>query len=415
MRVLVTPHHFEIGGSQINALEYAEAVANMPGFDVAVYAPDGVLVDDARARGLELHLTKLNLGAPSPRRIREMTSLVRRLDIDLVHSYEWPTTMDAMLGPNTLLGTPMLASENDVQVTYFLPKSLPMTVCMNSIYEEERAERPDLHLLEVPVDTTSFSPDTVSDERAAAARRECGADDDELLVVVVSRISAHLKIEGLHALAAAAGRLGRDHRFRVAVVGDGPLRPELERTVAAANAQAGRDVVVLLGERSDPRPYYRAADIAVGMGGSALRAMAFGKPLLVQGQQAFWSLLDETTQHTFFAQGWYGLADGVDGVGRCADLLKRLLEMSQDERARLGALGRRIVRERYSLQARARQLADLYTEVHARGGRRTASALRALGTTARLPKFYAARTLYGWRARRAQSAAGPQPASAAAT
>ena len=39
----------------------------------------------------------------------------------------------------------------------------------------------------------------------------------------------------------------------------------------------------LAGEMLDPRPAYAAADVVLGMGGSALRGMAFGKPLVVQG------------------------------------------------------------------------------------------------------------------------------------
>jgi hypothetical protein len=48
MRVLVAPHNFEIGGSQINALELACAVAAKPGFEVILYAPDGELTERAR-------------------------------------------------------------------------------------------------------------------------------------------------------------------------------------------------------------------------------------------------------------------------------------------------------------------------------------------------------------------------------
>ena len=50
---------------------------------------------------------------------------------------------------------------------------------------------------------------------------------------------------------------------------------------------AGRQVVLLTGEIADPRPAYAAADVVVGQGGSALRGMAFGKPLVVVGEGRF--------------------------------------------------------------------------------------------------------------------------------
>ena len=64
VRVLVAPHNFEIGGSQINAIELAAAVAEQPGFDVALYVPDGELASMARDTGLDLHLTELCESAP---------------------------------------------------------------------------------------------------------------------------------------------------------------------------------------------------------------------------------------------------------------------------------------------------------------------------------------------------------------
>ena len=53
----------------------------------------------------------------------------------------------------------------------------------------------------------------------------------------------------------------------------------------------GRQVVLLTGEIADPRSAYAAADVVVGQGGSALRGMAFGKPLIVVGEEGFSELL----------------------------------------------------------------------------------------------------------------------------
>ena len=66
----------------------------------------------------------------------------------------------------------------------------------------------------------------------------------------------------------------------------------------------GRDVVLVTGALLDPRPAYAAADIVIGMGSSALKGMAFGKPLVVQGEQGFWKLLEPATLPIFLAQGF---------------------------------------------------------------------------------------------------------------
>ncbi|MDF2491460.1 MAG: glycosyltransferase, partial [Microbacterium sp.] len=70
-------------------------------------------------------------------------------------------------------------------------------------------------------------------------------------------------------------------------MGDGPARAEIEQRAAAVNAECGEGTVVVTGNLDDPRPAYAAADIALGMGGSALRALAYGAPLIVQGEHGF--------------------------------------------------------------------------------------------------------------------------------
>ena len=86
-----------------------------------------------------------------------------------------------------------------------------------------------------------------------------------------------MKGEGLHRTIDAVRTLGRDLPLRFVIVGDGTARIELERRANEVNTELGRSAVVLTGPLLDPRPAYASADIVVGMGGSALRGMAFGE------------------------------------------------------------------------------------------------------------------------------------------
>ena len=90
-----------------------------------------------------------------------------------------------------------------------------------------------------------------------------------------------MKLEGL--LAAIDVRLvSGSTPLQLVIVGDGPSRPGGRGGRRAREHIGGRRAVVLTGELRDPRPAYAAADVSLGMGGSALRAMAFGRPLVVQ-------------------------------------------------------------------------------------------------------------------------------------
>ncbi|MCY7287554.1 MAG: glycosyltransferase [Cryobacterium sp.] len=364
MRILVHPHTLEIGGSQINAIELAESVAKIPGYDTIVVAEDGVLADDIRGRGLELILAPPRRTTPSPARIGLLNRIVDAREIDLVHPYEWDTTLDVMFGPGLVRGVPVVSTVLSMDVPYFIPRSVPMIVGTRELQTEQSRWRPDVHLMEPPVDTHRNAPGVTG--RATETRRRWNIAPDELLVVVVGRLAARLKLEGVLAAIEAVGRIAVDCRIHLLVVGDGSSRSAIEHAAAFVNATAEREVVTLAGEQLDPRDFYDAADIAIGMGGSALRSLSFAKPLLVQGEAGFWRTLTPQTLPTFLEQGWYGIGDGTRGVDRCETELRSLAGMSVERRAELGRLGRQLVETSFSLDAAGRSLASIYDLVAAR-------------------------------------------------
>jgi glycosyltransferase involved in cell wall biosynthesis len=363
VKVLVYPHTMEIGGSQLNAIEIAAAVRDR-GHEVTVVSRPGALVETVRQLGLP-HVTI----DPRARRtlslrvLAQLTTLVRERGIDVVHGYEWPPTAEAILGPRLRLGVPVVCTIMSAMVAPFLPRTLPLIVGTEELrrYETERG-RPLVSLLEPPVDVRGNAPDFP----AGAFRAEHGLDPAVPLAAVICRLvdvklqSVLTAVDGVAELAAAGGAV------QLVVIGDGPARPEVEQAAAAANARAGRRVVVLAGEMLDPRPGYAAADVVLGMGGSALRGMAFGKPLIVQGVNGFATLVTPESAPQFLAQGWGGTADEADwraaGATRLAGILRVLLDDPATAQ-RLGRFGRDLVSERFSLDHAAAIQEDMYRAV----------------------------------------------------
>jgi glycosyltransferase involved in cell wall biosynthesis len=228
-----------------------------------------------------------------------------------------------------------------------------------------------VHLIEPPVDVTDNAPGHPTDEFRAryglgAANLRAGVDRP-LIVGVVCRLVPELKLEGVLTAVEVVGRLGRDLPVQLFVVGDGPARDQVEAQVRKANAEAGRDAVVLTGELLDPRPAYAAADVMLGMGGSALRSLAFGRPLVVQGERGFWELLTQESCPLFLEQGWYGIGDGTGGAERLTAILRLLLDDAA-LRDRLGAYGRELAVERFSLTRAARVQEEIYRAAVAAAG-----------------------------------------------
>ena len=357
MRILTCLHTMEVGGSQINAIELAGQMAGL-GHEAVVYGPDGdlrKLVEDLGLDYVEAPPKTAKLSQASMARLRRT---IRDRKIDVIHAYEWAPAMDAAYGPFLTAGVPMVVTVLSPTVPDFVPREFPLIVGVQELADLERQRRPEVYLIEPPVDTDLNAP--VADNSDIRAR--FGVQDDEIAIVSVARLVADLKREGLLAAIEAVGRIGAKCRLKLFIVGDGPVREELQAAADAVNAQLDIPRVTLTGQMFDPRDAYALADIVLGMGSSALRGMSFAKPLVVQGEQAFWKLLTPDTLQFFLDGGWYSLGDGQDGAGRLAGILEPLAG-DAELRAGLGPLGRQVVVDRFSLAAAGRQLAKIYQGV----------------------------------------------------
>jgi glycosyltransferase involved in cell wall biosynthesis len=131
----------------------------------------------------------------------------------------------------------------------------------------------------IGVDTDLFAPRPASPEM----RQLLGAQEGDLLIVSVGRLA---RVKGFEHLIEAASRL---KGVTLAIVGDGELRPELERLVQTSSAR-----VVLAGQLARARvaEALAAADVVVvpsvvdnrgrvdSTTSTALEALASGRPLI---------------------------------------------------------------------------------------------------------------------------------------
>ncbi|WP_298459575.1 glycosyltransferase family 4 protein [uncultured Cellulomonas sp.] len=353
----------ELGGSQLNAVELAGAVRDR-GHEVAVYADEGVLVDELHSRGLRYEPAVRSRMRPGPARAVGLARLARAVRADVVHGYEWPPALEAWAATATAPRTAAVVTVMSMAVAPFLPSSMPLVVGTARIQRavaSTRSGRTDV--IEPPVDTVANRSGPYADE----FRQTYGLDPGIPTVVVVSRLAPELKLEGILTAVRAVGRLASSRPLRLVIVGDGPARDRVAIAASAANAQSGYRAVVMTGSLSDPRGAYDAADVALGMGGSALRALAFAKPLVVQGEGGFFDVLTEGTVGTFLRDGWYGVGSDTEPAAAEAQFVRALEPLLDDValRRRLGAYGRALVESRFSLAAAAEQLEGVYREAWA--------------------------------------------------
>ncbi|MEO5319472.1 glycosyltransferase [Arthrobacter sp. CC3] len=358
MKILVYPHDLGIGGSQINAIELAGATQRM-GHETIVFGRPGPLVEKIRGLGLEFVAAPATGRRPSLGAARALARLAEQRHIDILHGYEWPPSLECYMAARRLPHAAAVSTVMSMAVAPFIPKHVPLTVGTHQIAEAEvRSGRSAVNVLEPPVDVDANRPGL--DLAQGDFRKAWGVWEGAYVVAIVSRLARELKLEGILSAMDAVASLPATMRVCLLIAGDGPARAEVAERAAQVNIRTGRQTVVLTGELADPRAAYDVADVCLGMGGSALRALAFGKPLVIQGEAGFWELLTPSSLETFLWQGWYGVGRGQ--AGSAAALSRILLEILPAEmlRAELGGFGRRVVEHRYSLAHAAEAQLDIY-------------------------------------------------------
>jgi glycosyltransferase involved in cell wall biosynthesis len=194
---------------------------------------------------------------------------------------------------------------------------------------------------------------TATPEDGKAFRAEAGVQDGELLLTFVGRLVPIKRVDVL--LRGFAHARGEGAPVRLAVIGDGELRPELE---ALASELGVGDHVWFAGYRANMVPVTAGSDIAVlssdneGTPVSLIEAGAAGKPAVAT---RVGGVPDVVTRRT----GIVADAGDPKALGEAI----ATLASNSDARAKMGARGREHVAQRFSVERLVEDVEALYGEL----------------------------------------------------
>jgi len=201
------------------------------------------------------------------------------------------------------------------------------------------------------VDLERFAPDP---EAGLAARAALGLAPDDFVVISVSRLSPE---KDCGSLFAALKLLAADHpEARLLLAGDGPEMENYQRT---AREMGLGDRVLFLGSREDVPDLLRASDafalasLSEGVSLAVLEAMAAGLPAAITRVGGAPEIVHPGRTGFLVEPG------RPEELARALGRLAKNLDLAQ----RLGRAGRKLVRERFSLEAMAGGYAELYRSV----------------------------------------------------
>lgn len=370
VNILVCPNTLIVGGASLVALDLAAAMRER-GHRVVVLGPRGALVDRLPSLGLEwIESRAIDDGSdpevgtrsplwPSLVTARQIRRVVADERIDVVHTYEWPRTLEAMLGAHLWGGAPLVSSILAVRAPKFLPRTAHVIVGTADLASTVRSRGfPAVTLVEPRLDRLPGPDAGATDAEAEAFAQAHGVDAGRPTLVVASRL-AGFKMDGLRLAIAAVRMVDAALPVQLVIVGEGSGEGELHELANSVNDAVGRRAVIFTGVLSDVAPAYACADLVLGMGTAVLGGMAQGKPAIVLGEDGFSALLDEGSAPSLADVGFWGEGPSEGAVARLTGHITDAL-CDPTRTAVLGAFARELVLARPTREQTDQRVEEVY-------------------------------------------------------
>ena len=203
-RVLVQLNSLALGGTQINAVDFAAAVA-AHGYESVLVGPADTLprgpslFDIAKERAVELET--LDRPRSTVAGAIAMARLAKERHADLVHVYGSWTSRPAWWGPCLFGRRPLVLTVYEMAVDPMTPRHTELIVGTKYL-EEEFAWRAGTTLISPPVDTSRDDPRAVSGDSFID---RLGLNPGNLRVVMVTRLDEDMKAAAVQAAIQAVG------------------------------------------------------------------------------------------------------------------------------------------------------------------------------------------------------------------
>lgn len=339
-------------------------------YDVQVWclAAGGLIADDLAERGIPVRI----LGMKSYYDVREigrLSCLLRRERFDIVHTHGYFastfTRLAAVPARVPIILTHVHSTYYDytfrnLLIERFLAAFTDRIICVSRavqdfVVETEKISRDKTILIYNGIAAADAFPESPSEK--GNLRRSLGFDDEAILVTVVASL---MQNKGHALLLQAFQRACRDNqRLRLLIVGDGPLRKQLEADVSRRELDR---TVAFAGIRADVQKLLHVSDIFIlpsiereGLGLALIEAMAAGLPVIGTNLGGIPEVVHD---------GVNGLLVSPGDVTGMADAITKLAH-SPEMRRRMGDEGQRMYKEKFTTARMVRQIARLYENLHA--------------------------------------------------
>ena len=371
MKILMATMGLDIGGAETHIVELSKQLKQQ-GHDIAIISNGGVYVPEIVAAGIRhyeapLHLRNVGTMIKARGILKEVIAkekpdvvhaharipaflcgtLHKSMKFPFVTTAHWVFTSKGMLRYLTNWGERTVAVSDDIKAYLIREYGLPaehISVTINGI------------------DTEKFSPAVSGDEVIA----EFGLDKSRPILSYVSRMDEDRALVARQLIEIAPELDKRVPGVQLLIAGGGNVYDELLAKAKEVNAAMGRACITMPGARTDINKIVAAGEVFVGVSRAALEAMAAAKPVIVAGNEGYHGLftadkLEEAQAGNFCCRG----LPLSDSKVLLEDVSAALL-LSAQEKEEVGAYGRQVIFDHYSVRRMAGDCLAMYDQVRRR-------------------------------------------------
>ena len=367
-KILMVLMGLEIGGAETHVVELSKELKKQ-GYDIIVASNGGVYEKELAEVGIRHYQAPLN-----QRNVFKMLrsyfilkKVIKKEKVDIVHSHaRSPSFVCGLLKKRMKDAFTFVTSAHWVFYTGMGLKYLTnwgqKVVAVSDdireyLMENYRVRYEDIFVTINGIDTEKFSPNTDQ----SRVRAEFGLKEEEPTLVYVSRMDESRALVARQLIALGPKLAKAVPGLRMLIVGGGDVYDELLEKTKEANAAIGRECITMTGGRTDINELVSVADVFVGVSRAALEAMAAEKPVVVAGNEGYIGLfgrekLELAQENNFCCRG----CEMSNEELLFRDVVHAFNEMTEEERQVMGAYGREVIFEYYSVTKMAGDCVDAY-------------------------------------------------------
>lgn len=368
MKILMATMGLDIGGAETHIVELSKQLRQQ-GHDVVLVSNGGAYVPEIIQAGIRHYSAPLH--RRTMKEMRRAKQILKRViqqeKPDVVHAHaRIPAFLCGIL--HRSMKFPFVTTAHWVfdatgvlrYLTDWGERTIAVSEDIRSYLIREYQVPPEQISVTINgIDTDKFSP-SVSGEQVI---QEFGLQKDRPILSYVSRMDEDRALVARQLIEIAPQLERKIPGIQLLIAGGGNVFSELNEKAQVVNQKLGRTCVVMTGPRTDINEIVAAGDVFVGVSRAALEAMAGGKPVLVAGNEGYQGLfgpekLEEAQAGNFCCRGL--------PMSNCETLLADVVDVfqrSKEERTRLGAYGRSVILEHYSVRRMANDCLAMYHQV----------------------------------------------------